>query len=120
MTTQEITCATLVDTIRALDDKFSAFHLSSCHCGAPVWQQPCPICGYYPAYGETNSSMEADACDLETFRKSIDWAGNILEWYLKSFMRCVDPQTHILDAAREATKGAAWPSADEIWLHFRK
>jgi hypothetical protein len=116
----KITCSELVKTIKGLSDKFASFHLSSCHCGAPVWQQPCPVCGFYPMYGELNSSMEKDACTLEDYQKNVDWKGNILEWYLTSFMRCVDPQEHLLAAAREASKDMEWPTADEIWHHFRE
>jgi len=32
-----------------LDDSLEYFHLSPCGgCGAPMWQQPCACCGYYP------------------------------------------------------------------------
>ena len=45
---QQVTPQDTQDTIRNLGDKFRYFHLSVCVCGAPGWQQPCPVCSYYP------------------------------------------------------------------------
>jgi len=114
----QVTSENLVATVRGLGEKFKYFHLSPCFCGAPVWQQPCPICGYYPMYGETNSGMDKGECTVELYAKAVKCAGGILEWYLKSYMSCVDPQKHLLDAAREQAEGIEWPTGEEIWEHF--
>jgi len=120
----------LVDTIRGLGDKFKSFHLSTCICGAPMWQQPCSICGYYPQawddikykqrYGKSPHEHLKNQTKKERFCKIIRGAGNILEFYLKSFHNCVDPQHDKLNAAREQAQGWVWPEPEEIWDHFTR
>lgn len=79
----------------------SPFHLTPCgQCHAPVWQQPCPICDYYPMgdmdYGISKKSEEwqqraeklrAMAHDL--YVRKIEAAGNFGVWYFSSFKRNV-------------------------------
>ena len=110
----------LVSVIRNLGPKFNAFHLQPCYCGAPVWMQPCPICRYYPMYGCNGSDMGRNECTKESYVKRINRVCNILEFYLKSFENCVDPQTHILNKARRDTYGWEWPTPEEIWEYYSK
>ena len=115
----------LVDTIRGLGEKFDSFHLSICICGAPMWQQPCSICSYYPMWswdrqaGITHDHLR-NCCDKEHFCKAVRKHGNILDFYLACFLRCVDPQRHLLDAAREQAKCLEFPEPEDIWEFFRR
>lgn len=116
-----VTVENLVQTINGLDEKFKYFHLSQCVCGAPMWQQPCTICGFYPMY---DFPIEAKKivygyCTKEMFIRNVNHRGNILEFYLHSFMKCLDPQTWILNEARRKTQGWTWPLPEEIWDYFR-
>ncbi len=141
MTTQ-LTPAETVATVRALGDKFSWFHLRPCVCGAPVWQQPCPVCGHYPMSDGLRSCRRAvrnpsgttvvrdmyvvpedDRVTREEYDGIVAGAGGILEWYLKSFERCMDPQRHLLNQARESAKaqGLIFPTGAQLydWAHGR-
>ena len=109
----------LVDVICGLGDKYKYFHLEKCYCGAPMWQQPCLICSYYPQWGQTNSYSKGDDCTKESFVKYVNHRGNILEFYLHSFKKCVDPQTWITNKTRKITQGWEWPSAEEIWDYYQ-
>ena len=117
---QVITPKNLVTTVRSLGDKFKWFHLSKCYCGAPMWQQPCVICEFYPQYGRTGSLMKKGECTKEQFCTKVDTAGSILEFYLKSFNKCLDPQQHLLDAARNKASNMVFPTSSDIWDHFTK
>lgn len=113
-----ISVESLVSSVRSLGSKFESFHLQKCYCGCPMWQQPCMICGYYPMYGDPGSSMGKGECSKEMFCNAVNRAGGILEFYLKSFMRCIDPQEHILSKAREDSRGWIFPTPEEIWNYY--
>lgn len=118
----KITVENLITTIQNLDPKFKNFHLSECICGAPMWQQPCLICDYYPMWSSpyhVKDYHRFNSCLKQSFIRHVNFSGNILEFYFKSFMRTLDPQKHILDKARETTQGWEWPTAEEIWDYFR-
>lgn len=116
----------LVKTIQGLGDKFKYFHLDNCICGAPMWQQPCKFCGYYPEWSWTTNYLNEynkeheGTCTKERFVKRVNAHGNIFEFYLRSFHNCVDPQYHLLKKAREDAKGFVWPTAEEIWDFYHK
>jgi len=120
----------LVETIRSLSPKFKSFHLSPCICGAPMWVQPCTLCGYYPmmwddiqyraATGKDPHEHLRGSVDKERFCKCVENAGGILEFYLRGFYMCVDPQHDKLDAARKKARNMVWPSAERIWDHFTR
>lgn len=137
---QQVTPEATQEAIRNLGDKFRYFHLSVCACGAPGWQQPCPVCSYYPRGDGLRSCRRSVLNPSETriifdryivpedklvtreeYDAIVTQAGGILEWYLRSFMRCVDPQRHLLDAAREQARqqSLVFPTGAELydWCH---
>lgn len=120
----------LVTVVRSLGDKFKSFHFSPCICGAPMWQQPCRVCGYYPYWnddqiiqartGKDSHGHLRNSCTKEKYSKLVYSAGNILEYYFRGFYYCVDPQYDKLDAARAQAKGFVWPTPEEIWDYYRQ
>ena len=120
----------LVTVIRGLGNKFEYFHLSQCICGAPMWQQPCRICGYYPTHnddriyqartGKNPHERARNSCTKKNYAQIISISGNIFEYYLRGFHYCMDPEYAKLNAARELAKSFTWPTADEVWDHYRK
>jgi len=93
-----------------------------------MWQQPCAICGYYPQWWDDAKIMARtgkdphehlkNCTDKDTFCRRVNAAGNILEFYLKEFHKCVDPQYDKLEDARQKASGLTWPAPEEIWDHF--
>jgi hypothetical protein len=43
--------------VRGLHERTKYFHLGTCACGQPSWQQPCPWCGFYPDYGRPKEAQ---------------------------------------------------------------
>lgn len=83
------------DLIRDLDGPEGLtryFHLTPCGgCGQPVWQQPCPLCGYYPM---GNDPAERKRCRNMGVEK-VDWLryvvrhGGLAQWYISGYKRTV-------------------------------
>jgi hypothetical protein len=101
-----------------------SFHLGRCHCGAPVWQQPCPICRYYPANGSTGTTAAPNSCTKERYVALAERHGGIAAWYFAGyrntgayakqpgFARMID------ELVEDAKTWTDVPSAAEIWDHF--
>lgn len=120
----------LVETIRELGDKFRNFHLKQCICSAPMWQQPCVMCGYYPQWnddrkyeartGKSPHEHLKDSCTRLRFVRAVERAGGFLEFYLRSFERCLDPEYGKLSDARKEAQGLEWTEPGEVWDYFKR
>ena len=53
--------ASFITWMRGLHERTKYFHLSTCVCGQPSWQQPCPWCGFYPDHGRPAESKRETA-----------------------------------------------------------
>lgn len=103
----------------------SPFHLDPCAaCGAPVWQQPCPVCRYYPdvSYPRRNAEdiARTEKCTRERFQQLVARHGNIAAWYVDDFRNTVAHAEDALfrkkiEAAYALAKTMDVMDADEIW-----
>lgn len=97
------------------------FHLSLCWCGAPTWQQPDPTCGYYPQYGESNSSLPRNGCTRERFVALAERNGGMAVWYFSHFRRVVayrpgtTYQMKIDGLVEDAKTWEDVPSPEVVW-----
>lgn len=97
------------------------FHLSRCWCSAPSPAQPCWICGYYPMYGLTNSSLPKNGCTRERFISVAERNGGIAVWYFASFRRVLayQPgttfQAKIDGLVEDAKTWEGVPSPAKVW-----
>jgi hypothetical protein len=73
----------------------SPFHLSPCgQCGGPSFQQPCPLCGYYPM-GIFAKKTDKPTISCAGFERAIDRSGvgrkdgNVATWLAREQMRTV-------------------------------
>jgi hypothetical protein len=88
-----------IAAIRALSqqhlDRQSYFHLGPCGgCGAPSFQQPCALCGFYPM-GETVVEPESPRFTCDQFEKTVRQSGyvrgegNLATWHARAFEKTV-------------------------------
>jgi hypothetical protein len=115
------------DTVKLVKElggeRASYFHLSRCACGQPSWQQPCPLCGYYP-YG--NDPEERERCRRQGLTKE-HWLrrvashGSIGAWYFSGLKNTVAwaEDTGDFRAKVEAliakAESAEWPDPSEVY-----
>jgi len=97
----------------------SGFHLSACGgCGAPSFQQPCPLCGFYPM-GEDKGTWSPRTAGYEAFAAAVERSGpggqdgNIATWVLSSYGPSRLP-VDFFAALRQAAFMDV-PSARECW-----
>lgn len=90
------TVAQTIDAVRAIYSEVfglpCSFHLSPCpQCNAPGWQQPCPMCGYYPQYGRpTKAEIAAHKkVTREEYAARVSRRGGIGVWYFNEFQKTV-------------------------------
>lgn len=90
------TVAQTIDAVRAIYTEVlgvpCSFHLSTCpQCNAPGWQQPCPMCGYYPQYGRpTKAEIAAHKkVTREEYAVHVAKRGGIGVWYFNEFKKTV-------------------------------
>lgn len=67
----------------------SPFHLSACGgCGAPSFQQPCPLCRYYPIWGDNSCSPKVATkqmfCEMVGRSGPAGRDGTIVTWLIKN------------------------------------
>jgi hypothetical protein len=104
------------------------FHLSPCaRCGAPVWQEPCPVCDFYLDwdYPQTRAATWADeqrrhACTAERYAALIAHHGSVVVWYFVELRHTVAYRADViwrakLDRTIEAARVLPAPPADLIW-----
>ena len=114
------------------DRNKSYFHCSPCgRCGSPVWQQPCPVCDYYP-YGSMDGDVRHGSPEWEErkaryhesahakFNKLVNNAGNYAAWFFLDKKKTVafkEPYNfeHWVQPFVDQALSEQWPSADEIW-----
>lgn len=104
----------------------SPFHLSKCGgCGAPSFQQPCSLCGFYP-YGSYKGHWTPKEATKEQFEAMVERSGpdgkdgTVATWHARSFWEGrVDVSR---EAAKEAGEAAACRAAavsccpvDDVW-----
>jgi hypothetical protein len=97
------------------------FHLTPCACGQPVWQQPCPLCGYYPM---GNDPQERERCasmglTREHWLAAVARHGNIGAWYFASYKTTVawkdlEFRTKILEIIERSRK-MVWPDPEAVY-----
>lgn len=74
----------------------SPFHLDPCGgCGAPSFQQPCLVCGFYPM-GSNKGHWSPKVCSREHFvahvaRSAPEGRGNLATWYVSHYNRQPTP-----------------------------
>ena len=98
------------------------FQLGLCGgCGLPSWEQPCPVCGFYP-YG--NDPREVERCQRPGYTKghwirTVESYGGIAAWY---FSGCKQTRAWDFSEYRELietlTAEAAqleWPDPEAVY-----
>ena len=122
-----VTTTTIQNTIRSLGEHWRSFHLHPCaQCGCPSWQQPCPVCAFYPygskGYAEGARVRKTKPPTFKRFKRWHDAHGNIFEAVLAQVrspipegQASVAPQ---VTRARAETEGWTWPTAQELWDTF--
>jgi hypothetical protein len=102
----------------------ASFNLRACHCAAPTWQQPCPVCSYYPMYGEPGTNWPVNSCTLAIYEGHIARHENLIAWVFHQNRRTVAYKegTQYKLATDWAYESAKFmpnvPTAREIWTHF--
>jgi len=122
-----ITADNVQDAIRSLGQHWRYFHLGPCaRCGCPSWQQPCPVCGFYPygarGYAEGRKWREANPPSFERFEAWHNRHGNIFEAVMAQVSKLVPAGQAMVapqvDRARREAEGWEWPTARELWDAF--
>lgn len=115
----------------------AVFHLSPCHrCNAPVWQQPCPVCDYYPRGNEDGQmrigSEEWNAAAsryraqaFEGFERHIHHYGNIAAWFFSNYRNTVAYKEdgffkRVLEEVIKEVSEMTFPDAEHIWRAYGK
>ena len=121
------TIVALQARIRALGERCQWFHLSRCACGAPCFQQPCTICGFYPMGNYASETTRvAGKGTREAFVASVGRYPNIGAWYvLESRKHTIawanNPEFRAAveaDASACVKQPEPWPTAGEIYDIF--
>lgn len=101
--------------VEALDR--SPFHLSACGgCGAPSFQQPCPLCRYYPR-GSDKGYYHPEVATKQMFCTMVDKSGpggadgTIATWLIKNNERRFHNQERAIASAHKVDV----PSASDYW-----
>jgi hypothetical protein len=115
-------------------DRKSPFHLSPCgRCRCPVWQQPCPVCNYYPMgdmddghrrgtpeYDQYQARMSAGA--KEKWFALVQQFGNIAVWFFQRKLKTVagKSETYKNMVAKYSAEAANLdlPPAEQIWAAY--
>ena len=112
-----------VEMVRGMDKKAARyFHLSPCGgCGMPTWQQPCPVCGYYPM---GNVSEEQERCrpyqDKGRWLRLVKRHGSIAAWYWAGRKRTVAWSSNWsfreeTEALIEQCASMEWPDPEAVY-----
>ncbi len=122
------TIVALQARVRALDERCRYFHLTRCECGAPCFQQPCSICGFYPMGDYAKQAARvAGKGTRERFVDSVEDHPNIGVWFVMGrYVGTVawkqDPDFRVeIEALTESIAAQVeppWPSAAEIYDIF--
>lgn len=104
------------------------FHLAPCgRCHAPVWQQPCPVCGYYPA-GDHDEGLRVNSAEWlakvrplrvrahDLFKQMLLRHGNIAAWYFEDFKQTAaypKPRGYMNHAVRYQRSDQEWRRAEK-------
>ena len=96
------------------------FHLHPCGgCGAPMWQQPCQLCRFYPMGRATDE--EVARCKRlvpdprASFTKAIERNGSIAVWFIRSWRNSVawrDDSVFLRQLEELEVRAAEIPCAD--------
>lgn len=114
-------------------DTQSHFHLSPCgRCHSPVWQQPCPVCNFYPM-GAMDDGIRMKSPEWEEraavlrekakklYLLKIQANGNIAAWYFNNKKNVVAFNTpdkfahYVQPFVIETLMDDPWPTGEEIW-----
>ena len=108
----------------------SPFHLAPCGgCGAPSFQQPCMMCGFYPMGTPTAADISPPA-KREAFVRAVEGSmpegrGNLATWYLSSRRKTVaydkSPRyrEEVEATVRTAALVADLPDAGAVFDHVK-
>ena len=123
----------------------SHFSIFSCgRCRAPVWQQPCPVCDFYPM-GNMDDGVRMFTPEWEEIAKKyragshtnfirlVDRAGNYAAWYFQRYGKTTafspkgfgqnkpsDMFIHFIQPYVDEALSESWPTAEEIWASYKK
>jgi len=108
-----------IQAVRDMDERHRYFHLTPCGgCGQPSFQQPCPLCGYYPM---GNDPAERERCSGPTRE---DWLrmvrGNVALWYVSRGRRTLSWKTdsmfrESIERLEDEARAMKQPSPEEIY-----
>jgi hypothetical protein len=122
----------VITTVAGLCDYTKNFHLSKCGgCDLPSWQQPCPVCNWYPYYGQKeynekqrkaiqNSNYTEEGWVIKHDRK-----GNIALWVLAGARETLAWGTSYMfrqniKMAEFNSAAVDWPSGEELMAMYKK
>lgn len=117
---------TVKEMHEAVFHKSSGFHIGPCYrCGAPVWQQPCPVCGYYPGRGfddpiPSAKDKEYYRCSFGRFEQIVSRNGNYAAWYFSGYRGTSGYRNKpgfalLVEKVVEEAEGLQCPTAEDIW-----
>ena len=113
----------------------SPFHLSPCNrCKSPVWQQPCPVCNYYPrgnydddVHATINSPEWLEYAEKlrqtarDSFIRLANHYGNLAAWYFENKKKTVAYKSggyfskFVNEYIEKAKELPNFPDAEAIW-----
>ncbi len=96
----------LVALVKSLHVSFDHFHLTACGgCGMPAFQQPCPMCGYYPMGNDPaeRKRCQEEGITEERWVRAVERSCGIVAWYITEHCR----------------NTVAWTSLKPLWIQWR-
>ena len=133
----------VIKAVRSLHQYTEYFHLSPCGgCGLPSWQEPCPICDWYPDRGgaywmkehndRRRKQIQSNGYDEAHWLKRLKHNENIALWVLagarktlawngQQYYKGPDPKfkAEILKAESEAIH-MDWPTGEELLAMYHE
>jgi len=113
----------LIEKIRTVHPSYKYRGLNLCFlCRAPVWQQPCPCCGYYPMGG--GPVIQGVPFPRDQWLARVKKEGGILAWMMSHHQRNVIPEgrASVIETNQEIrAKFDIWvePYPEQVWAHFQ-
>jgi hypothetical protein len=126
----------IIVVVRSLCSYTKNFHLSPCGgCGLPSWQQPCPVCDWYPYQGGQYWTKEYNEKQRAAIQNSNyteeGWVikhnriGNIALWALGRARNTIawkkdSSFRRTIEMAESQARSMNFPTGEELMVMYRK